>query len=334
MQRFLKLLGVNISVLCFFLIVLEGVMRLVDYGPGTQPLDSDPILHHVHPNDYSYTVYDPLYGEYGGHQIHYDHTGIRVASKHIQADKSIWFIGDSFTEAMQHDYDSTFVGRVQSEVEGQYICKNFGNASYSPLIHYIILSKELRTEKPDYVIIQVYSNDVSDDNMYVKLATYKDNVPIACNGGKANTLISKVRKSYLARNLRRIYWTLKYINFNRNGKLSFRNHVEHSPKIEAKSEFARNVLLIDSLLNIYQIDHYFLAIPSKYACYSNDWESNSFDKTFNSFAWNNNLSYIDATDKFKKQKDASNGFFFKDIHLTSLGNRWISETILEKLEDL
>ena len=290
-----------------------------------------PKFHHVHPKDYSFKPYDPLYDEYSGHFVHYDKFGRRVKSRSASnaSKEEIWFLGDSFTEGIQVPYDSSFVGIVQRHLGDSINCVNYANASYSPLLHTIILNDALKANTPKEVYIQVYSNDISDDNKYSKTTTYSNGLPVKCYGGNPDFIVSKLRKSYLARNLRRIYWTFKYINFERGEELTFRHHVEHSPELDSDGHFVKNILAIDSILNEKSIPHYFFAIPSKYTCFTGDWESKSFDKTFNNFTSENDLPFVDVRSYFRKTRHPSKVFFYRDIHLSAYGNRVLAQSLID-----
>src|SRR5687768_8285119 len=150
MKRMSKLILFNLMVAIILLAILEIVFRKLDFGYGNSPLDSDRILHHVHPKNYSFNSYNPN-NEYGGFKIYYDEYGNRYNPAENNKNKNeIWFLGDSFTEALQVEWDSSFVGRIGRA--SNYSSVNFGTSSYSPLLYVVQLRNLLKnkTAKPKF----------------------------------------------------------------------------------------------------------------------------------------------------------------------------------------
>lgn len=87
MQKVLKLIFVNFSVLLFLLIVVELIFRFLEFGYGNAPLENNPKFHHVHPKNYTYNSYVPI-GEYGGHVVMYDQFRRRVNEKNPTSTKN------------------------------------------------------------------------------------------------------------------------------------------------------------------------------------------------------------------------------------------------------
>ena len=117
------------------LLIVEISLRFFDLGYGNAPLESHPVLHHVHPRSYRFLSHTPS-GEYGGHHVFYDQHGLvsdteRGASK--EANCRIAFLGDSFTEAGQVAYKKSFVGLLDSATNCMVL--NYGVSSYSPIFY-------------------------------------------------------------------------------------------------------------------------------------------------------------------------------------------------------
>src|SRR5687767_13478954 len=107
------------------LIALAGVeiaLRILGIGYGNSPIESDPVIHHVHPRNYTFVQHHPS-GELGGFEITYNSEG-RVFSGAADAGTStpgdcrIAFMGDSFTEAGQVPYAESFVGTLEVAARG------------------------------------------------------------------------------------------------------------------------------------------------------------------------------------------------------------------------
>ena len=80
-------------------------------------------------------------------------------------------MGDSFTEAIQVSRDKNFCGRLQyllNNYSGKKYKKaevlNTGVSGYSPLNYYLYFKRELARFEPDVVVVQLFANDVFEDN--------------------------------------------------------------------------------------------------------------------------------------------------------------------------
>ena len=100
--------------------------------------------------------------------------------------------------------------------------------------------------------------------------------------------------------------------------------------IDSDSHFCKNILLIKELLESHNIEYYFFAIPSKYACISGNWESANFVKNINQFLLSNNVSFININPSFKNHIHPSSLFYKKDIHCNERGNLIIAKTLINK----
>ena len=91
-----------------------------------------------------------------------------VQSNNLQSDKkSILFLGDSFTEAVQVRWEKSFVGLIESP---NITVKNFGVISYSPIIYIAQMLKEMEDFQPTDIVVQIFENDFNDDLKYIKRA--------------------------------------------------------------------------------------------------------------------------------------------------------------------
>ena len=83
----------------------------------------------------------------------------------------VLILGDSFTEAIQVSRDKNFCGRLQyflNNYSGKKYKKaevlNTGVSGYSPLNYYLYFKRELARFEPDVVVVQLFANDVFEDN--------------------------------------------------------------------------------------------------------------------------------------------------------------------------
>lgn len=80
-------------------------------------------------------------------------------------------LGDSFTEALQVPREKNYSGLLEQRLQehaGREFRKvevlNAGVSGYSPLNYYLSFKRELGRFKPDLVLVQIFANDVFEDN--------------------------------------------------------------------------------------------------------------------------------------------------------------------------
>ena len=83
----------------------------------------------------------------------------------------ILILGDSFTEALQVNYEESFSSRLEFLLNGNLPVKhkrlevlNAGVRGYSPIVHYLNFKRSFLPLSPDVVIVQLCPNDVFEDN--------------------------------------------------------------------------------------------------------------------------------------------------------------------------
>ncbi len=334
----MRVFGINLLILLVLLAIVEGAFRVLGYGYGNAAIDSDPSLHHAHPANYHFVSYAPS-KEYGGHSVAFDGEGNRV-NPWAAADTCaapVWFFGDSFTEAAQVDWTTSFPALAAQAIDSGLVAVNMGVASYSPLLELIQLKKKLGdgSRRPVMAIIQLYSNDPKDDDEYAASAVFNDNdEPMLCYGGQPSRAVKWLRRSYAFRVARRAQLTMAYLR-NRQEQpqaaatdLRVGNYVELAPGIADTSRFAKSVRQIDALLKKEGIAHWFVAMPSKYACLTGDWVAPTFSTKFNCWAEDNGLPFINLDPAFCSAARAGQKLFFDlDIHLNERGHALVAREI-------
>src|SRR5262245_46924667 len=91
--------------------------------------------------------------------------------------KRVLMLGDSFTEGNGVEAKDAFPAQVQALIDAAGLSTrweviNAGEGSYSPLLEYLLLKKQLIDLEPDLVILNLDLSDVYDDIQYTKLATF------------------------------------------------------------------------------------------------------------------------------------------------------------------
>ena len=249
------------------LLIIEVILRIFGIGYGNAPLISDHVFHHIHPQSYSFKSHDPCH-EYGGHDVFYDQDGLVSFTTNFQTTrkhtKKIALLGDSFTEATQVAYAESFAGIIQNERK-ELLVKNYGVSSYSPIFYSLLWERKVKFFKPDIVIMQLYSNDISSDETYQKIAVFSNDGQIqAIPGPPQNKIIIFLRKFYLARFIRKVqlqlYWYSSHEKQDDTRVIS--GYIEENPDL---SQLTKGLILQCKQ----NVEHsgakfYLFVIPSKY----------------------------------------------------------------------
>lgn len=98
----------------------------------------------------------------------------------------ILMLGDSFCEGLHVEEGKNFCEQLQhllnyaTLVPGKkFEVINAGVSSYSPISEYVFLKRELAKLRPDIIILQLYANDVFEDNKVQAMSQLgKDGLPI------------------------------------------------------------------------------------------------------------------------------------------------------------
>lgn len=318
--------------------IAEISLRVLKIGYGNAPQESHPIFHHVHPAEYRFLSYNPT-GEYGGHEIYYDADRL-VANpdaheKNANSACRVAFLGDSFTEAGQVAYSDSFVGIL--EHNSDCTIKNYGVSSYSPILYFLQWREQVIKFKPTIVIVQLYSNDISGDQDYIKLAKKDVNGEvIAVPDHEGGWLTRQLRKSYLMRFLRKVQLQLLWIYENRGkDKNIVAGMVEENPDITKLS--ADLIKTLAGEVKATGAQFVLTVVPSKFRIVNNiiDNQTPQFSDKWKVFSQKNNISFMDLTQPF--EKEAKNGvqlFFDSDIHFNENGHRVVASELVKHYPNL
>ena len=323
------------------LIFAEIFLRFFNIGYGNAPLNNSRVYHHAHPQNYTFTVYDPN-EEYGGHTIHYDENGFRSnpapSKKPIEnnGQKAVIFLGDSFTEGNQVKYESTFPHLVGKNLGVKHM--NLGVSSYSPIIYRLQVINILPRLDESNVIIQLFSNDFADDQTYRRLAIFEDRKIIAIDGGGQNWFKSFVRKIYLLRFLRKAQIILQHSvgqNEQEQGNLKYNNDLFLIEQNIHDNLIKYSINILEDIKKILQDQGKTLSvmiIPSKFLskrkiCCLDD----KLYKRVVEQLKHKKINVINLAEEFEQHTNQQLLFFEKDIHLTEEGNRVVAEAITKHL---
>jgi hypothetical protein len=304
----------------------ELMLRLAGMGFGNSPMEPDPVLHHVHPKNYTFVQQHPS-GELGGFRIDYDAEG-RVVSGRTPppptgAPCRVALMGDSFTEGGQVPFDKTFAGLLEKAAAGTCDVRNYGVRSYAPSIYLVQWTTEVQSWKPDVVFLLLFGNDVREDVIYMSAAEVDgDGFPVAINGPSDGWLFSLLRQSYVARFGRmvamRASWAWTHYG---EDQWTVGGVVEENPEWGGPTpglvrELDRRVRASGSRLIV-------MAVPSRYRLMGDNRiaVSGDFHDTVKQFSAGHRLEFLDLSTPFTRAATAGVPLFFlQDIHFTEAGH--------------
>ena len=322
----------------FFLIFGEILLRIFGIGYLNNISERNTKFHHSHPKDFFFLSYDFKNKEWDNIKVYYDSYGNRhdkKKNKKIKKEKEIVFLGDSFTEAIQVDWNESFVGILEKKYPRIDI-KNLAVITYSPSM-YLLQTRELINNKNlAKIILQVYNYDFVDDEYYkvysnakntknpkeyVKQLEYLDYHHYDLKGELKFYLREKLKNSYLVRLVKRIQKTMFYqgVLWNNPSNTFIR---ENSITIEALKE-------IQKLCDENNIEFIVFLIPDKTSLLKN--QEDNFYTSFKDIMFKNNINFIDTIPNFQNYKQKEKIFFKKDIHLTNIGHKLIAKSISKNL---
>lgn len=314
----------------------ELYLRISNIGYGHSPHVSSPVFHHVHPKNYTYNFYLPGDRLDSSHTVFFNEEGLRSDPNREPKQKSgkrIVFFGDSFTEALQVPYKNSFCGIIDYKTNA--VVKNYGISSYCPIFYLLLWRKIVKDFRPTHVIVQLYDGDINDDDMYNRIAIkdMNDEV-IAIPGPKHKPLIKIIRKSYLARFLRKIQMQIVWLYNNRNKeKHVVGGYIEETVAVDFSKLSFDIIVNLKNEVEMTGAKFLLMAIPSKFNIINRN--NPLIKKRDNSNQWKlfcqkQGIKFLDLVDIFNKEMSLNDSipFFDNDIHLNKYGNKIIGKHLI------
>lgn len=325
-----------VLVLGLLLLLLELALRMLGIGYGHAPMEGHPMLHHVHPSNYSYVVAYPS-GEFGGFAVHYDASGQRIPPEPRQhpADAvRIAVMGDSFVEGNQVRWQDSFVGRIQQALGDEAWVKNYGVTGYSPVLGYLAWKAQVAAFGSDIVLYVLCNNDAWDDRRYLKTGVFENGELVAVRG-PGNALTSILRRFYVARFLRRYQLLLEYRlgrgDSDTNGRM-VDGVLEPNPGVTPLTE--EYVWKLRNAVEASGARFMLTAVPSKYNyVHRLKADDKSFSSAWRAWAHEHDVEFIDVERHFDMKQGPSQpkAFFVSDIHFTPYGHWLFADAVLAHL---
>lgn len=337
-----KLLALGIGITLGF-IAVEATLRAMNMGFGNSPMEPDPVLHHVHPRNYTFIQQHPS-GELGGFEIEYNDLGnVFRGSKATPvgppspAPCRIALMGDSFTEGGQVPFAESFAGKLEEAARRTCEVRNYGVRSYSPAIYLVQWTRVVSAWKPTHVFLLLFGNDVREDETYMSSALVDGSGwPTAIQGPSNDWLFSELRQLYVARLVRmvgmRASWAWEHRGQDRQ---EIGGVVEENPELSALT--TNLVLEINRRVRASGAELILMSVPSRYRLMGSGQVqvAEDFHHKVRTWAAANGVRFLDLFEPFSRGSRPDVPLFFReDIHFTAEGHALVAATIAREFPAL
>ena len=309
------------------LVLAEGALRVAGLRYDRMPFVSDPVLHHALPRDYRYISVDPD-GVLPAFTIAYDELGRPSDPDPARRAKPgatcrIALVGDSFTVANEVPFRASFAGLLDAASPCEV--RNFAVGSYSPVLHALSWRTRIEAFKPDLVVVQLFSNDVWDDQVYEKVARRDaSGLIVAVPGASGEGFAEWRRRLYLARLLRRGVSVATWWWQNRGkAQTAIDGYVEENPELSPLSIAAMRRLVADAAAAKATV--LLTVVPSKVRLLTGSVPgpaTREFSERWQAWAMGEGVRFVDLVAPFQAARARGEAPFLRtDIHFTALGHR-------------
>jgi hypothetical protein len=308
-------------------------LRMMNMGFGNSPMEPDPVLHHVHPKNYTFIQQHPS-GELGGFEIDYNSEGRvdRGAARRPEpanTDCRIALMGDSFVEAGQVPFAESFAGRLEAAAP-QCAVRDYGTRSYSPAIYLVQWTRVIAPWKPTHVFVLIFGGDVREDVDYLKSADLDEHgMPTAIHGPDDGWLFAQLRRSYVARFVRMVSQRADWAWSHRGedqwtiGGVVEEHPVWGGPTPTLIEEMNRRIAANGGQLTV-------MVVPSRYR-FMGDGKiplTSDLHDTVAAWAKERGIGFLDLNTPFERaSREGGKLFFLQDIHFTSEGHKVVADAI-------
>ena len=323
-------------------IASELALRVFGLGYGLSPHEGDPVLHHVHPRDYTFVTYSRD-EEYPPHEVHYNAEGLVSDpaggdSNPSPATYRLAFIGDSYLAAVEVPFRDSYFGLLKHRARAGVAMNNYGVSSYSPAIYQLQWDRQVAAFHPSHVFAMFCGNDIRNDEEYARAGVYSsDGTLLAVPDRGAGVLVRHLRQLYLARTIRRFEQIVRYRLRPKTDDATYvtGGYVEENPKI---TEFT-SARTLDLVRKVEQSGAEFvlLVVPSRYRIQhpQESYDTPEYADSWRAWANEHGVRYLDLRPEFERR--AAQGafpFFEKDVHYNQVGHRIVADQIANSFATL
>jgi len=216
----------------------------------------------------------------------------------------ILMLGDSFTEGIHVNEGKNFCEQLQylldngpSLIGKRFEVINAGMSSFSPISEYLFLKRELLRLNPDLIILQMFANDVFEDNrtgamsvfddkgLPVKINSffvkkYLDNRKVNNSGGQLQEILYKIKKFFVSKSM--LFQSLTRAKKKFRKKISWHKQVVEMAEYDGQNQF----FIIQDEMPLFK------------------------DANFRNKAWRNTKKYILAIRNLAREKEAQFLMFY------------------------
>lgn len=337
------LLGKIILILCGTLIALgcmELCLRCLGPAPASAPMIPDPVLHHVKLKDFSFRSYSPN-NEFAPFVIYWDKQGLTADPEKkqifdpIRHTHKIALLGDSFTEASQVPYAKSFSGLLNQNAKADVFFFNWGMSLCGPVIYYTRWRHEVSKTHPEHVFLELYENNVSNDEIFAKVAEFDaEGFPVKVTT-KSQPFLNWLRRSSLFRFTRFAFLKIYYQIHPQHDTtaLNAGEYLELMPEISPLT--SRMILGLKNEVEASGAKFTILAVPSRRADLFGDPHDSppTFASKVAAWCHAHDIDYIDLEKPFQEWRH-NNGnaklYFKRDIHWTAAAHHLVAEIIMAR----
>jgi len=277
----------------------------------------------------------------------------------------ILMLGDSFTMGKGVADDKTFSALLEQSLNAKnntvdkktIEVLNAGVDSYSPILSFFQLTKDLRPLKPDLVVLNLDMSDLLQDTAYRKNATYGATGEIIGIDGRSRELLRQKIRHWIDRNLYITRLILFYLakTFSRQTDITVENVVERITPALLEHTLAEDTVdrteqwqnIFDStlkiktycdgsgmkfLLTVYPWGHQVNDkewVPGKFAGWLPESAvvSDKSIEIIQKFSVRNNIALLNLFPAFRSYNGTSRLYFRHDMHFTPAGHKLMAQEL-------
>jgi hypothetical protein len=183
--------------------------------------------------------------------VYTDEFGMRTGKKNLKKENrdNIFIFGDSFTFGVGLEYEETFIGILEKNLN--YNFYNHAVGSYSPTVHYYRLKKTLNNTSivPNKIIIFLDITDVYDEgNRWIY---NENNLKPSLKFNEWKKILEK-KNSFIKKNFKINSFLFSKLNFNiRKYRSNFKNAISSKNKIKTSFQGQFTYTNIKELNNVF-----------------------------------------------------------------------------------
>ena len=349
---------ISISMTYVFLDLISGYFLIETHSPRTIP---DEYRHHkLQPKtqlnfatrEYNYIHKINNFGLRGGDiQVNQPRNNYRIV-----------MLGDSFTMGKGVEDDKTFSALLEKNLSKKFTnhnnriieVLNAGVVSYSPILSFFQLTKDVGSLSPDLVVLNLDMSDLMQEVAYRKMATYGDDGQILGVDGYKNQkpVAARVRR-WINRNLyitRLFFFYLEKFsaeviveNITTQADPELLRHTLAHDSVQRKEQWQD---VFDSILKIKRycddsgIKFLLTTYPWGHQVSKNEWRHGRFllvpenavvsDKSIQvikEFSTNNNIDLLNVFPVFRSYNAKSPLYYSYDMHWTPAGHKLMADEL-------